>query len=76
MDLGTVMENLNRNHYNTAKAAIDDVHLVWRNCFSYNEPGSDVYKAEKEVTGFAEQLLRQVRLSAVRAAAPSSGHVN
>lgn len=67
MDLGTVMANLAKNRYRSAEAAVANVRLVWRNCLSYNEPGSEVYKAAQEIAGFAEQLWRQARLPTVRA---------
>ena len=42
MDLGTVLAKLNRNAYADTGAALEDIRLVWRNCRTFNEPGSDV----------------------------------
>lgn len=63
MDLGTVVANVQQGVYADAGEALQDVRLVWRNCHSFNEPGSDVYKACDELAGFVDQLWRQARLS-------------
>jgi len=40
MDLGTVRKNLKK--YNSAKEFAVDVRLVFKNCITYNQPGSDI----------------------------------
>eukprot|EP00522_Entomoneis_paludosa_P013983 CAMPEP_0172450268 /NCGR_PEP_ID=MMETSP1065-20121228/8684_1 /TAXON_ID=265537 /ORGANISM="Amphiprora paludosa, Strain CCMP125" /LENGTH=1280 /DNA_ID=CAMNT_0013202047 /DNA_START=99 /DNA_END=3944 /DNA_ORIENTATION=- len=52
MDLGTVMEKLDSGTYRTAGSsledvvvrALNDVELVWQNCFLYNCEGSAVFR--------------------------------
>ena len=66
MDLGTIMSRLAGNQYGSAEAVLADVRLVWRNCRSFNEPGSEVYQSAEELAGFAEQLWTQSRLPMVR----------
>ena len=36
MDLGTVKRKLNYNGYESAQEFVNDMRLVWRNCFRYN----------------------------------------
>ena len=65
MDLGTVMSRLNKNRYASAEGVMEDVRLVWGNCRTFNEPGSEGFKAAEELAGFAEQLWKQARLPMV-----------
>ena len=62
MDLGTVSQRLESNYYASATAAADDVCLVWRNCQTFNEPGSDVYQSCDELSGIFDQLWKQAKL--------------
>ena len=62
MDLGTVSQRLESNYYASASAAADDVCLVWRNCQTFNEPGSDVYQSCDELSGIFDQLWKQAKL--------------
>ena len=62
MDLGTVSQRLESNYYASATAAADDVCLVWRNCQTFNEPGSDVYQSCNELSGIFDQLWKQAKL--------------
>ncbi|KAL0490389.1 transcription factor GTE3 [Acrasis kona] len=49
MDLGTVDKKLTNNEYNEIEDFCNDVNLVWNNCISYNQPGSDVVKMADEL---------------------------
>ena len=66
MDLGTIHARLSKGRYPSAEAVWADIQLVWHNCRTYNEAGSEVFKAAEELAGFAEQLWKQGRLPAVR----------
>ena len=44
MDLGTVKKNLHDNVYPTFKEFLDDINLIWTNCRTYNQSGSDIVK--------------------------------
>ncbi|KAM7346881.1 uncharacterized protein ACRADG_006632 isoform 2-T8 [Cochliomyia hominivorax] len=42
MDLGTVKKRLENNYYWSAKEAIQDLNIMFSNCYVYNKPGEDV----------------------------------
>lgn len=43
MDLGTVKRKLERRQYGNAKECAQDIRLIWTNCKTYNQDGSDFY---------------------------------
>ncbi len=42
MDLGTVRKRLENKYYWRAQECVDDVTLMFANCYMYNKPGEDV----------------------------------
>ena len=44
MYLGTLKKNLLEYKYSNFKAFLDDINLIWKNCRTYNLPGSDIVK--------------------------------
>ena len=44
MDLGTVKSKLRNKKYKTIFEVGQDVRLIWKNCMTYNQDGSDFYK--------------------------------
>ncbi|XP_052214136.1 transcription intermediary factor 1-alpha-like isoform X7 [Dreissena polymorpha] len=61
MDFGTIKCKLRRGHfahYNNVEEFIADVKLVFRNCFTYNDPMSDVYAVGKKVNDLFEALVQ------------------
>jgi hypothetical protein len=44
MDLGTIKGKIEKKKYNTLYQVAEDVRLVWDNCKTYNQDGSDFYK--------------------------------
>jgi hypothetical protein len=57
MDLGTVRRKLNHNCYGSAKEFVDDMNLIWNNCYKYNGDGHEISKCAKELeTNFNEYL--------------------
>ena len=44
MDLGTVKKNLLEYKYSNIKDFLEDINLIWKNCRTYNLPGSDIVK--------------------------------
>ena len=44
MDLGTVKKNLLEYKYSNFKDFLDDINLIWKNCRTYNLPGSEIVK--------------------------------
>ena len=71
MDLGTVAQRRESNHYASASAVADDICLVWHNCQTFNEPGSDVYQSCDELSGFFDQQWKQAKLPAPTVRSPS-----
>ena len=44
MDLGTVKKNLDNGEYKIFQDFMNDINLIWKNCKTYNQPGSDIVK--------------------------------
>ncbi|KAG2373562.1 hypothetical protein C9374_012025 [Naegleria lovaniensis] len=64
MDLGTVEKKVLNNEYMDVYQFLDDVRLIWSNCFTYNPLDSDVCNMAKELERFFnekyEKLIGQV----------------
>mmetsp|Transcript_14635 Transcript_14635/g.40672 ORF Transcript_14635/g.40672 Transcript_14635/m.40672 type:complete len:215 (-) Transcript_14635:1522-2166(-) len=50
MDLGTVKRNINSRKYKTIPDAAEDIRLVWTNCMTYNQDGSDFFLLAKNLS--------------------------
>lgn len=50
MDLGTVKRNINSRKYNSIPEAAEDMRLVWTNCMTYNQDGSDFFLLAKNLS--------------------------
>lgn len=44
MDLGTVKQNLLNGEYKIFQDFMSDINLIWKNCRTYNLPGSEIVK--------------------------------
>ena len=44
MDLGTAKRKLLNGEYNIFQDFLNDINLIWHNCKTYNQPGSDIVK--------------------------------
>lgn len=44
MDLGTIKYKLNTVQYKTAEEFVEDLRLVFNNCYIYNSEAADEYK--------------------------------
>jgi Bromodomain/Bromodomain extra-terminal - transcription regulation len=90
MDLGTIKDKLKKKGYKTLRQVSDDVNLVWTNCMTYNQDGSDFYKLAdslhrkwddkfskllQEASGGGEKPAAASSSSAAAAAASSSAGV-
>lgn len=61
MDLGTILNKLDKGKYSDAADCADDVRLVWRNCMTYNADGSDFYRlAESYSNRFEERYQKLI----------------
>mmetsp|Transcript_15225 Transcript_15225/g.38328 ORF Transcript_15225/g.38328 Transcript_15225/m.38328 type:complete len:212 (-) Transcript_15225:435-1070(-) len=50
MDLGTVKRNINARKYKSIPEAAEDIRLVWTNCMTYNQDGSDFFLLAKNLS--------------------------
>uniref|UniRef100_A0A7S0F5U8 Bromo domain-containing protein n=1 Tax=Craspedostauros australis TaxID=1486917 RepID=A0A7S0F5U8_9STRA len=80
MDLGTVKKRISGRKYNTVFDAANDVRLVWTNCMTYNQDGSDFFVIAKRLSKLWEdkfaKFVRDQKLSedsGTTKATPSSG---
>lgn len=39
MDLGTIRKRLENKYYYSARECIQDFHIMFKNCYTYNKPG-------------------------------------
>jgi len=61
MDLGTVKRNINGRKYKSIPEAADDIRLVWTNCMTYNQDGSDFFLLAKNLSKkFEEKYAKLV----------------
>lgn len=49
MDLGTVKEKMDAREYGSASEFVDDVRLIFTNCYRYNQPDTDVVAMAKKL---------------------------
>lgn len=69
MDLGSVKRNINGRKYKSIPDASEDIRLVWSNCMTYNQDGSDFFllaknlskKYEEKYTKLVNDLQLDVR---------------
>ncbi|KAG0151063.1 hypothetical protein CROQUDRAFT_668155 [Cronartium quercuum f. sp. fusiforme G11] len=61
MDLGTVLKKVKSGHYKTKSQFIEDVELIWSNCFLYNSfPNHPLRTAADSLRTKANNLLKFV----------------
>lgn len=57
MDLGTVKRKLSHNAYPGAKEFIEEIRLVWKNCYRYNGNEHEISRFAREVENFFEESI-------------------
>ena len=57
MDLGTVKKNLLKGEYKIFQDLMSDINLIWKNCRTYNLPGSDIVKMSNHCDKKINQLI-------------------
>ena len=62
MDLGTVKKRLDNNYYWCSQECIDDVELMFQNCYRYNKAGEVKLKKNLEYFVLIDQFFRTSRL--------------
>jgi transcription initiation factor TFIID subunit 2 len=61
MDLGRIKRKIENKEYTLFSQFEDDFRLMLRNCFSYNGPGTYVYKEGSKLEGLFEKELANIR---------------
>ena len=57
MDLGTVKKNLLNGEYKIFQDFMSDINLIWKNCRTYNQPGSEIVKMANHCDKKIKQLI-------------------
>ena len=77
MDLGTITKNVEKARYTHFEDLLADVQLVWTNCKTYNQSGSEIYRMAENMERRSKKLVRdlraQLKLEAEEAAEPEDG---
>jgi len=61
MDLGTIQTNLDSGVYSTPAEFAHDVRLVWRNCMTYNQDGSEFYNLAAKFSNMFEKRFAKIK---------------
>jgi len=81
MDLGSVKRNISARKYKSIPDAADDIRLVWANCMTYNQDGSDFFllaknlgkKFEEKYSKIVKDFQLDIRPPVVGGGGDSSG---
>lgn len=75
MDFSTIKNQINHFKYDDYTHIVDDIRLVFENCWKYNEPGSDIYKTGQRMSNYFESHAKQAGLlDSKRLALPNNHH--
>ncbi|KAI8636070.1 hypothetical protein BD408DRAFT_377484 [Parasitella parasitica] len=76
MDLRTIWEKLESGKYTSLKAVDQDVRLVFKNCFTYNAPGTFGSDAGKKLEKYYQNISKEMRnrIAASSDGAPSTAN--
>eukprot|EP01041_Mallomonas_annulata_P001337 gene1337-2586_t len=61
MDLGTIKQKLENNFYGSVEEVAADMRLVWTNCMTYNQDGSEYYQLADTFAKKFEEKYSQLR---------------
>jgi len=62
MDFARIRNKINRFEYNTADEILDDIRLIFSNCFTYNQPATVVAVAGSELERYFERRACELGL--------------
>ncbi len=62
MDLGTVKKKLGHNVYRSLQHFVEDINLVWNNCYKYNGEHHEISKTANEIEVFFNEEFKKVGL--------------
>ncbi len=60
MDLGTIKKKLKKGRYIDASSVANDIRLVWTNCMTYNDDGSDFYRLAQSYSKRFEERFQKL----------------
>ncbi|KAJ3025764.1 hypothetical protein HDV00_012499 [Rhizophlyctis rosea] len=60
IDLSTIKRKLDEGEYDSADDFKEDMELMFRNCYTFNLPGSDVYNAGKQLQAAFHQKWKEI----------------
>ena len=60
MDLGTIRKKLKKGRYVDASSVAEDIRLVWTNCMTYNDDGSDFYRLAQSYSKRFEERFQKL----------------
>merc|ERR1712029_1265579 len=72
MDLGTVKSRLNDMFYNKNEQVIDDIRLVFNNCYSYNMEDAEEYECAERLEKYFDNQLKSHGLISEESSNPRS----
>ena len=75
MDFARIRNKTNRFEYNTAEEILDDIRLIFSNCFTYNKPSTVVAIAGGELERYFERRIRELNLDTKSAKVTKSSGV-
>uniref|UniRef100_M4BP46 Uncharacterized protein n=1 Tax=Hyaloperonospora arabidopsidis (strain Emoy2) TaxID=559515 RepID=M4BP46_HYAAE len=60
MDLGTILEKIDDEDYENddVESFVDDVQLVWKNCFAYNSLKAEISNLARKLSTIFERLMK------------------
>ncbi|KAH0795726.1 acetyltransferase, GNAT family protein [Histomonas meleagridis] len=61
MDLSTIEKNIEENKYQTLDQFVDDMKLIFTNCYAYNAVDSVYHRSAKELEKYFEKLLMKTK---------------
>mmetsp|Transcript_26392 Transcript_26392/g.76161 ORF Transcript_26392/g.76161 Transcript_26392/m.76161 type:complete len:214 (+) Transcript_26392:94-735(+) len=73
MDLGSVKSKLENGKYKDIEDAANDVRLVWKNCMTYNQEGSDFYILAENMSKKFEDKFTKIEKDLASSAAAGGG---
>ncbi|KAF1796919.1 hypothetical protein FB192DRAFT_1291393, partial [Mucor lusitanicus] len=73
MDLRTIWEKVESGKYTSLKAVDQDVRLVFKNCFTYNAPGTYASDAGKKLEKYYHNISREMRNRIAAGASSGAG---
>ena len=59
MDLATMRAKMTIGQYETLDDFVSDLHLIFHNCYSYNEDDSEYYQAARRLEEYSRELCRR-----------------